>query len=69
MTNLQKINSAVFGLIMVATAVIMAIYPKDAYEFVVFFMAIGFKWNVKLSCAKWYKLLTVKALILKCLNL
>lgn len=42
MTKLQKIRSSLFGVVMVITAVIMAKYPRDAYEFVIFFLAIGF---------------------------
>ena len=42
MTKLQKLKNASFGLIMVITAVIMAKYPRDAYEFVIAFMTMGF---------------------------
>ena len=42
MTKLQKLKNASFGIIMIITAIVMAIYPRDAYEYVIAFMAMGF---------------------------
>lgn len=42
MTKLQKLKNASFGIIMIITAIVMAIYPRDAYEYVIAFMAAGF---------------------------
>ncbi len=42
MTRLQKIGGFLAALIMILTAVIMLIYPKDSYVFVIFFLAVGY---------------------------
>lgn len=42
MTKLQRIRTALFGAGMMVAAVIMAIYPADAYETVIVFLAVGF---------------------------
>ncbi|WP_022765530.1 DUF308 domain-containing protein [Butyrivibrio sp. XPD2006] len=41
MTKLQKLRTAAFGIIMVITSVILARYPRDAYKYIIVFMATG----------------------------
>lgn len=42
MTKLQKIRTSLWGVMMIATAIVMAKYPHYAYGYVIIFMALGF---------------------------
>jgi len=41
MTNINKIQSILIGIIMIITAVTMIIYPKDSYVFIILFLSLG----------------------------
>ena len=42
MTKFQRIRNSLFGVAMIVTAFFLAYYPKEAYEVVISFLAIGF---------------------------
>ena len=42
MTRFQKVQTFIYGIMNVATAVVMMFYPKEAYSYVLIFMATGF---------------------------